>query len=311
MTTRSFTDLVGCALPLQLAGMGSVSSVELASAVTDAGGLGMLGVAGISAAVVEERLAVLSKSTSGPVGANFIVPFLDVDAVKLASRRCRVVEFFYGDPDAALVDIVHDGGALASWQVGSADEAFAAVDAGCDLVVVQGIEAGGHVRGVVTLADVLASTVGGFPVPLVAAGGVGTASDVAAQLNAGASAVRVGTRFVAAEESKAHSAYVDALIEAAAGDTMLTEVFSLGWPNAPHRVLRSCVAAAEVASSEIVGTVSADGSEWPVPRFSTIPPTKDAAGNIDAMALYAGFSVDAVKRRQPAAEIVAEMFERV
>src|SRR5207253_2039809 len=82
---------------------------------------------------------------AGPFGVNFLMPFVDPHAVEVAAGGSRVVEFFYGRPDVSLVDLVHAGGALCSWQVGSKDEALAAVDCGCDLVVVQGVEAGGHV----------------------------------------------------------------------------------------------------------------------------------------------------------------------
>jgi hypothetical protein len=82
------------------------------------------------------------------IGVNFLVPFLEDRAVvEVAAARVPLVDFFWGDPDPALVSLVHDGGALAAWQVGSVEEACAAADAGCDLVVAQGVEAGGHVRG--------------------------------------------------------------------------------------------------------------------------------------------------------------------
>jgi NAD(P)H-dependent flavin oxidoreductase YrpB (nitropropane dioxygenase family) len=132
---------------------------------------------------------------------------------------------------------------------------------------------------------------------------------MAAALATGAAAVRVGTRFVVAQESDAHPAYVDALIRARAEDTELTETFSLGWPDAPHRVLRSCVEAAESFRGDVVGQGAIGGATYPVPRFA--PPTSNRAtiGDIAAMALYAGESVDAVRRIQPAAEIVQELSE--
>jgi NAD(P)H-dependent flavin oxidoreductase YrpB (nitropropane dioxygenase family) len=302
----AFTELVGCRLPLQLAGMGGgTSDVGLTAAVSNAGGLGMLGAGGLPAVAVEPMLDAVASATDQPFGVNFLMPFLDRDAVRSAAKRARVVDFMYGDPDRELVDLVHDGGALAGWQVGSAQEASAAQSAGCDFVVAQGTEAGGHVRGTQPLAELLKETK--IDVPVVAAGGLGDASDVATAFDSGASAVRIGTRFLAATESIAHPEYIDALIEATSDDTVLTEAFSVGWPNAPHRVLRSCVEAAHATTDDVVGTFTLGAEQMPVVRFSTPPPLQGASGNIRAMALYAGTSVGSVTERQPAAEIVEEL----
>jgi NAD(P)H-dependent flavin oxidoreductase YrpB (nitropropane dioxygenase family) len=308
MPTTRFTDLVGCEKPLQLAGMGAIGSdVALPAAVSNAGGLGMLGVAGMPAPQLAGLLDAMANATKGPFGTNFLMPFVDTEAVAVAAKRCRVVEFFYGDPDPSLIGIVHDGGALACWQVGSKAEADAAVHAGVDVLVVQGTGAGGHVRGKQSLADVLAETVGLYRVPLLAAGGIGAAADVRAALEAGADGVRIGTRFLAADESIAHSEYVAALIQAASADTVLTQTFSLGWPNAPHRVLRTSVEAATAISEDTVAVLGEGAEAWPVPRLSSMPPVKGVSGNVAAMAMYAGTSVDAVTKRQPAREIVAEL----
>jgi nitronate monooxygenase len=298
-----FTDLVGCRLPLQLAGMGGIGDRSLASAVSAAGGLGMLGGVGLP----PDALVDAVSGSSGPVGVNFLMPFLDPNAVRTAAAHAPVVEFFYGDPDGSIVEIARDEGSIVGWQVGSVDEARAAVAAGCGYVVVQGAEAGGHVRGTQPLADVLASVLGAVDVPIVAAGGIGTASDVARALEAGASAVRVGTRFVAAAESSAHPEYVDALVAAGAEDTVLTEAFGNGWPDAPHRVLRSCVDAANAITDDTVGTMRMGDVEFPVGRFPPMTPNVSTTGNIGVMALYAGTSVSAVNERRPAAEIVAEL----
>jgi NAD(P)H-dependent flavin oxidoreductase YrpB (nitropropane dioxygenase family) len=223
--------------------------------------------------------------------------------VAAAASAADVVEFFYAEPDPGLVRLAGAGGAVVGWQTGSAAEAVAAVEAGCQYVVVQGIEAGGHVRGSQPLDDVLAEALERVGVPVVAAGGAGTAARVAELLAAGASAVRVGTRFVAAEEADAHPDYVAALIAASAADTVLTEAFGGNWPDAPHRVLRSAVEAAGAFRGDVVAVAG----ERELPRFHSQPPTGQFRGEIQAMALYAGESVDAVARVQPAREIVAEL----
>lgn len=306
MLSTAFTELVGCQVPIQLAGMPQVSVPRLAAAVADAGGLGMITPTDHTVEVLEG----LASETSGRVGINFLVPFLDVGAVEAASSRTRVVDFHFGEPDARLVARVHQGGALAGWQVGSADEARAAVDAGCDFVIAQGIEAGGHVRGELPLLLLLDEVLNLVEQPVVAAGGIATARAMAAALAAGASAVRVGTRFVASTESGAHPRYVALVLRARATDTALTTTFSTGWPDAPHRVLRSCVEAAQAFRGDIVGEQHLDSSTTPIPRFAPPPPGGITTGEIDAMALYAGQSVGMVGDVKPAAAIVAELASR-
>jgi NAD(P)H-dependent flavin oxidoreductase YrpB (nitropropane dioxygenase family) len=241
--------------------------------------------------------------TSRPIAVGFLIPFVSREAVAAAAVSAEVVEFFYGDPDRELVALARSGGAVVGWQAGSAAECVAAEAAGCGYVVIQGVEAGGHVRGTLRLDEALEQTLSAVAVPVVAAGGIGTAERVRELLAAGASAVRIGTRFVAAEESDAHPAYVASLINASRQDTVLTGAFANGWPDAPHRVLASAVAAAERLAGRPVATID----ERELPAFAPVPPTRQARGEIEAMAMYAGESVDAVTARQPAAEIVAEL----
>ena len=309
MLTTAFTDLVGCQVPIQQAGMGGVATPELAAAVADAGGLGMVSMVLQPADAVAAGLDALAKQTTGQVGINFLMPFLDPEAVDAAASRVRVVEFFSADPDAALIDRVHEGGALAAWQVGSSAEARAAMDAGCDFIVAQGTEAGGHVRGRVSLLPLLDSVLNSVDVPVVAAGGIATARGVAAVLAAGAAGARLGTRFVATTEANAHQAYVEALLRASASDTVLTTAFSVMWPDAPHRVLRSAVEAGQALTADVAGEMSLGAARIPVPKLSVPSPTRDATGTIAAMALYAGESVEAVRQVLPAGQVVRELAE--
>lgn len=256
---------------------------------------------------LQDAVERVAASGCGPFGVNFLVPFMGPDyrdsLVEAAAASARLVDFFYGDPDPDLVARVHAGGALAGWQVGSPDEARAAVGAGCDLVVAQGREAGGHVRGGLPMLVLLDAVLDTVDVPVVAAGGIATPSAMAAALAAGAAAVRVGTRFVATEESDAHPDYVAAVLAAGHGATTLTSAFAAEWPDAPHRVLRSALEAAQ-AAGPAVGR-SPDGGE--VVRFSTSPPSRGTTGNVAAMALYAGEGVGAVRAVEPAAEVVRSL----
>jgi NAD(P)H-dependent flavin oxidoreductase YrpB (nitropropane dioxygenase family) len=157
-------------------------------------------------------------------------------------------------------------------------------------VVAQGVEAGGHVRGTERLDDLLRDVLAAVSVPVVAAGGVGSAERVAELIAAGADAVRVGTRFLACPECNAHPDYVQALIAARADDTVLTDHFDNdgGWP-APVRVLRSSLdEAARVGNRSIA------------------PPSRTADAALK-MACYAGLSVEDVREVKPAAEVVREL----
>jgi NAD(P)H-dependent flavin oxidoreductase YrpB (nitropropane dioxygenase family) len=277
MSATRFTNLVGCTLPVQLAAMGGVGTTELANAVAAAGGLGMVPAG--------------TQPGAAPCGVNFLMPFdPSLDDIASAANQCRVVEFFYADPRADVVSEAHAAGAIAGWQVGSVAEAVAAEKVGCDYVVAQGTEAGGHVRGGQGLDEVLEQVLASVRIPVVAAGGIATAERAAALIRSGADAVRVGTRFVTSPESGAHPDYVRMLLAATADDTVLTEWFSDGWANAPHRVLRSSVA-------------SAKRTGWK----ATVPPYRGVDRDPKDMAMYAGMGVGDVNRSQPAAEVVVDL----
>lgn len=276
-----FTRLVGCDLPLQLAVLGGIGTTELAAEVAAAGGLGMVP-GGVD----------LPASSLGSIGAGFIMAFNPpADVVTAAARQCRVVDFHYGRPSDEYVRAVHRGGALCSWQVGSVEEALAAERAGCDFVVAQGCEAGGHVRGTMRLSDIVAAALGVVSVPVVAAGGIATPDAVAQIIAAGADAVRIGTCFVAAEESAAHPVYKAALLAASGPqDTVLTTHFNQDWPDAPHRVLT-----ASLARGELTGNRRID------------PPNRESPGDISDMAMYAGEGVGAIHQVSPARAIAHDL----
>jgi nitronate monooxygenase len=299
-----FTDLVGCTLPLQQAGMSGTATPPLAAAVANAGALGMIGIGRQSIEVIERYLDEVATLTDAPIGATCIAHFVQPDVVELVASRLPIIEFFYEWPDAARVPT----SVVCGWQVGSVDEAKAAVDAGCQYVIAQGVEAGGHVRGHVPLTELLPAVRAAVDVPIVAAGGIGDAAAVHAAMALGADAVRVGTRFVATRESYAHPDYIDALVNADTDDSVLTEAFGVGWPDAPHRVLRSSIDAASAAPADVVGeTVTPVGTHLPMVRFGSSSPNRDTTGDISAMALYAGRSVGSVDRVMTAAEVVAEL----
>jgi nitronate monooxygenase len=304
----SFTDLVGCRVPIQQAPMGSVSTPALAVAVADAGGVGTITAMGLTALQLDGMLAEMTARTGGVLAANFLTEHIDRDAVAAAAARVRIVDFFWVDPDPSLVEVAHRSGALACWQVGSLEEAQAAADAGCDVVVVQGTEAGGHVRGQSPLLPVLESVLGRLDLPVLAAGGIGDGRAFAAVLAAGAAGARVGTRFVATDESGAHPAYKQAVVDATAGSTEITDAFSVcplcaTVPRA--RVLRSCIHAVRAAPSGDVGETTMGDQRVSLTKGHGLPPGAAATGHIEAMAMYAGESVAGVDAIEPVAKVMA------
>jgi nitronate monooxygenase len=299
-----FTELVGCELPIQLAAMSRIVSPDLAAGVSNLGGLGMLAMGRGTRATAATQIDLVQARTARPVGAGFIVLFLDRDVLEMAAERLPVIEFFWGWPDAALLP----EGRVCGWQVGTADEARAAADAGCHYVVAQSVEAGGHARGTLPLAEIVASVRAAVDLPVVATGGIATGADVRRALDLGADAVRVGTRFVATIESNAHDLYVDRLIAAGAADTLITSRFDVGWPDGPARVLAASLRAAEQAPDGTIASMTLpDGTVIELRRFSTTPPTRTTRGNIDALPHYAGCSVDAVTARQSVADVMDEL----
>jgi nitronate monooxygenase len=302
-------ELLRCELPIQLAPMGSVAATpSLPLAVAAAGGHGMYPALALPPAAIAPVVDALADRT-GAFGLNFIVPLMDRASLDLAVQRAPYIDFFLADPDPALVEIVHAGGAICGWQVESDREARAAAAAGCDVVIAKAWESGGRKRiEGATLLPLLDAVLDAVSVPVVAAGGIATARGVAAALAAGAHGVRVGTRFIAATESDAHPAWVRALIDAAAEDAVVSVAFNVGLPEpGPHRVLRSSIEAAQALTADQAGVLRLAGAEIPVARFGAQPPTRDSTGAIEAMPFYAGQSAGAVRAIQPAAEIMAEL----
>ncbi|HEX6713631.1 MAG TPA: nitronate monooxygenase [Thermoleophilaceae bacterium] len=213
--------------PVVQAGMGGgLSQHELAAAVTAAGGLGTVGM--MKADAVEWEIRQVRDRTEGPVAANVLLPIARRAHWRAASTADMVVTF-WGRP-RRMTD--------KPWlhQCGSVEEALAAQRAGADGVIVQGVEAGGHVRGTQPALALLEQTLAALPrgYPVLSAGDVATADDVRERLDAGAAAAVLGTRFLMTEECRAHPGYKQRLLEGR--ETVLTELFGMAWP-APHRVM--------------------------------------------------------------------------
>jgi NAD(P)H-dependent flavin oxidoreductase YrpB (nitropropane dioxygenase family) len=185
-----------------------------------------------------------------------------------------------------------------------------------DIVVAQGWEAGGHVRGQVGTLPLAPAVVDAVaPTPVVAAGGIADSRGLAAALALGAVGVWLGTRFLASAEAVAHRRYQESLVQAAETDTCYATLFDGGWTDAPQRTLRTAtVRAWEAAGRPLRGQrpgegdiVARDGAGRPVRRYDDRLPDPALAGDIEAVALYAGQSAGLIHQVQPAGEIVRHL----
>jgi nitronate monooxygenase len=262
--------------------IGPAATVELVDAVCAAGGLGSLASSWTPVEVLRRQVRALAARR---FCVNLVLAFPQEDRLDvLLEEHVPVISFSWGiRPD--LIARAHEAGAAVLIQVGSADAARRAVDAGADIVMAQGIEAGGHVEGERPLRELLAQ-VEGLGVPVVAAGGIADAAAATTARDAGAHAVAAGTAFLVAKEADRHPGYVERLL--AADETFLTDVFSIGWPEAKHRVLRNEALAAGVPAPDAM-------------------PTGTRGGDAERMALYAGAGVGRLHAVEPAAAIVARL----
>jgi NAD(P)H-dependent flavin oxidoreductase YrpB (nitropropane dioxygenase family) len=174
------------------------ATARLAGEVSRAGGLGSLGASWTELGVLREQIRSIGRITDRPFCVNLVLDFEQDERLEVTvEERAPIVSFSFGlRPE--LVARAQAGGARVLVQVGSADAARAAVDAGADGLIVQGVEAGGHVQGVVGLVPLLAEVRRAVSLPVLAAGGIGDPASARAVLAAGAVAVVMGTRFVVA-----------------------------------------------------------------------------------------------------------------
>ena len=235
---------MGLAAPVVNAPMGGAAGGRLAAAVTRAGGLGMVGMG--SAGTVAVLSAELGEKDSlpRPFGIGLVHWVMAAQPALLdeaLAARPTVLSVSFGD-QWAWVDQAHAAGALAVAQIADPDAAQRAVDAGVDLVVARGAEGGGHGEPRIGTLPLLAEVLDRVDVPVLAAGGIGSARALAAVLAAGASAAWVGTAFAACPEALTQTAARDAIVAARSDATVLTREFDTAagypWPaTLPERVL--------------------------------------------------------------------------
>ena len=316
MTDTPLCRLLGIEYPIFQAPMGRTAPPELAAAVSNCGGLGMLGTSWDSPDVLREKLRATRRLTRHPFGINLAMSLDQHERLEIClAEGARAVSFFWGDASAYMRQ-AKDGGAVVLQTVGTPAEARRAVDQGADIVVAQGVEAGGHVWSTISTMVLVPLVCDAVPgVPVVAAGGIADARGVRAALALGAQGVWVGTRFLATDESGAHDRFKQLLVSATASETEFTTLFDGGWPDAPHRSLRNSTLSRwqqagrpapgrRPGEGETIGTFP-DGT--PVKRYDVRAPMRGATGEIEAFALHAGQSVGLVADIRPVSAVFAEL----
>ena len=318
--------------PFVSAGMGFVSYPPLVTAVSNAGGIGVLGNAIEPPPSTEMLIRMIGAGTSGSFGVDFIhdttafgPATTDAHIDVCVAQHVKLVVFHQNVPPRAWIDRLHAAGCRVWQQAASVEQAVDAVDAGVDAVVAQGKQAGGHNKSVTPTIPLLRRVIQAVhPVMVLASGGIATGADVALALLNGAEGVWVGTRMVATTEAYAHPDYKRRLLEAHGRATAVTTAFGPEYPNVPYRVLRT----------DLVRRVAGHEDEIPppqptdppigqtvlfpftlrvpytMPQFSAVVPTPDTTGSFDLMGFPAGEeSVRKLKDIRPAAEIIDEMMD--
>jgi nitronate monooxygenase len=311
-------DLLGCRYPILQAGMGGVARAELASAVTSAGGYGFLGMVREPPEFISREIDAVRHRTDGPFGVNLIpaatAPSLLEEELQVCFEKNVHAICFFWDVDEEAVARAKGAGCLVLYQVGSIEDAVAAERAGADIIIAQGFEAGGHVRGVVSSLVLLPQVVGAVSIPVVASGGFASGDALVAALALGAQGIHCGTAFLATEESFAHEHHKRSVMAAHSEDTVYTDVFAINWPPAsPVRAIRNSVTL-ELGNNllgyrpdDLPREVIAEEDGRPIYKFSTDSPLRTTIGDLEALPGFAGQVTGLIKTIPSAADLVSAM----
>jgi NAD(P)H-dependent flavin oxidoreductase YrpB (nitropropane dioxygenase family) len=240
-------DLLGIDHPIVLGGMGTATTAPLVAAVSNAGGFGTLGTSAFSAATLENEIAAIHERTDTPFGINHLLFQIQEDMFAVTLRaHPAVAAFAWARKDQNLQDYfqrAHDAGCKVMHMAGEVAEALRAADAGADVLVAQGTEAGGHVGGMASLPLLPMMVKAVAPLPVLCAGGIADGRGLAAALALGADGVLLGTRFMATAEAPIHANFKRAIVNSDGHDTILTEIPDLAsqrvWPGAMSRAQRN------------------------------------------------------------------------
>jgi nitronate monooxygenase len=290
---------------------------KLAIAIANTGGMGAIG---LNAESVERVKA----STRGSFYCNFILSWGDPNPEsldKVLEAGPTAIEFSWGIPSKETVSKIKSSTTKLGIQVASKNGAKAALDLGADFLFCQGVEAGGHVQAYNALYDELKEVLEVSPdIPVLAAGGIATGHDIRKALNAGASGVVIGTRFIATQESDIHDEYKKSLVQAGENSTVFTNCFNKlndGDWSAMHRVLRNntfemweaagCPLPGNRPGEKDIIATRPDGST--LERYSLMPPVQGLQGQVTELAMYAGQGVSKVKDLPTASDLIQRLWK--
>lgn len=238
MKKNRLTELLGIELPIISGGMVWCSGWRLASAVSNAGGLGLIGAGSMHPETLQEHIRKCKQATSKPFGVNVPLLYPEMDRVMdiIIEEKVPIVVTSAGNPKT-WTETLHKAGCKVLHVVSSAKFALKAEAAGVDAVIAEGFEAGGHNgREETTTLCLIPQVARAIQIPLVAAGGIGSGDAIAAAQCLGADGVQIGTLFAMSEESSAHDAFKEACCQAGEGDTALvlkklapTRILKLGF----------------------------------------------------------------------------------
>jgi nitronate monooxygenase len=303
------------ACPIFQAPIGSAASIELAAAVSNAGGCGSLAMTWTEPPKAAEAIRKLRELTNGLFAANFVLSFPPKALDAVLAAGVPIVTFSWGI-SAEHIARVHASGASVGVNVGSVAGARKAVAAGADFLSCQGLEAGGHVQSTTRLDDLVTGIRKlDLRIPLIAAGGIVDRDDVARCRDLGADGVMLGTRFLTTHESRAHPEYKSAILESGPTGTSYTWCFDGGWPYAGHRVLRNrTLEAWEAAGCPEPGLRPGEGESVAVlksgtslPRYHMASPVDTTSGSVNEMALYAGTGSARIDQLVSAKDVVESL----
>jgi NAD(P)H-dependent flavin oxidoreductase YrpB (nitropropane dioxygenase family) len=311
--------------PFVSAGMGFIALPELVVAVSNAGGLGLLGVGPAPPPVMQQMIRQIKTLTSRPFGVDLIhentslgPATTDGHIDACIDENIGLVVFFWNLPPAKWVERLREAGARVWYQGSAIAKAREAVAMGMAGIIAQGSEAGGHNKSELGLFALLPAMKDALPdIPVIAAGGISDGRGVAAALALGADGVCVGTRLLASQEAYIHREYQARVLAAENEDVVRTCIFGPEWPDQPMLVLRNRVVKewagrddktpSQPVSPQPIGQTDLFGHSYPMPKFSAALPTPQTSGDFEEMCLAAGRAVGLVREVKPAGEIVHEM----
>lgn len=304
--------------PILSAPMAGAAGPDLVAAVCNAGGYGVIPLWGKSKEQVGSGIDALRQRTDRNFAVNLNLSFPYEEQLDMCiAKGVHGVSLFWGmDPSA--IGRAKAGGLTVLMSVGTAEEARTAADAGADVIVAQGWEAGGHVWGQVSTMALIPAVVDAVKIPVVAAGGIADGRGMAAAMMLGASGVWIGTRLLASAEATIHEVYRDRILQASEADTQWAhDLYDVGWPDAPHRALSNSTSRGWVDAGRSGPGNRPNEAEQigqrpngdPVVRYQSYTPLPETSGDVEAMSLWSGQGVSLVRDVMPAADIVEEIHQ--